>query len=174
MVLPNCVLQVWNTRTTPSKGSLNKTNAWVLLRILQFKCLSLDPSRVVLLTLENCAHFSQIACRQLAFVTNGWRKFSGEFALHCLHSIGYSLDSVFIFWIHFWCMVPAMQKPSLYVSERKYFIQREQSLLHLSLGSLILDKVFSLFSLSCKWIDLSMEWLRSAWIHVLKTFNVGA
>lgn len=49
-MLPNCVLQVWSTRATPSKGSLHKANALVFLRILQFKCLSVGPSRVVLLT----------------------------------------------------------------------------------------------------------------------------
>lgn len=173
MVLPNCVLQVWNTRATPSQGSLNKINALVFLRILQFECLSVGPSRVSAY-LENHAHFSQIACRPLAIVTNGCRKCSGEFVLHCLHSTGCSLDSVFIFWNQFWCTIPAMQKTLIVRGWKDMFYSKREIIVSSCSWKFNTDKVFRLFSLFCKCIDLSMEWLRSAWMHVLKMFNVGA
>lgn len=124
--------------------------------------------------LENYAHFSQIACRQLALVTDGWRKCSGQFVLHCLHSIGYSLDSVFIFWIQFWCMIPAMQKTLIACGWKDIFYSKREIIVLSFSWKFNTDQVFGLFSLFCKWIDVSMEWPKSTWIPVLKMLNGGA
>lgn len=168
VMLPNCVLQVWNTRTTPSKGSLNKTNAWVLLRILQFKCLSLGPSRVVLLTGK-----LHILVKLPVGNWHLWLMTGGSFqqSLLCIACIALAIPWAvfFIFWIHFWCMIPAMQKTLLVCGWKDIFYSKTAIIASSFSWKFYTDEVFSLLCLFCKWIDFSMEWLKSAWIHVLKT-----
>lgn len=92
-MLPGCVLQILDARRTPLRGSLNKINVWVFSEVLHFKCLSLGPSLELLCFIWRSVHLSWRSMYVIwvkpfwwmAFMTNGWRKFSRELALHWLH-----------------------------------------------------------------------------------------